>query len=414
MPKFNLYLDDKQVNGRHGIKLYVRGVPKGNKRPIVIRLGESIEAKHWDKKLQRVKPSYIGSPELNRLLERYRNDAESTVRMIIAQAENTNDVALFDEAQAALNNLFTPKKQHDFFAVYDEYLALSSQTWQQNTLKKFKTLRKYLHTFSEKYSYSLTFQSINADFADRFRLFLLNDVGILDNSAYRVFTMIKTFMAWSERRNYHKTQHYKQFKVPTHKIEVIYLNLQELFKLYNYDFSNTPRLERVRDVFCFQCFTGQRFSDVQQFRHDAVVDGFWKLRTIKTRDNLTVALNRFAQEIAEKYRALGRLPVISIQNTNYYLKECCEKAGIDSPVSIVRYQGKRRIERTEPKYNLITTHSARRTFVSVSIALGVPIDSIRKQTGHTSERMVQRYDGTDIEAVALPLSTAWNALKQHT
>lgn len=403
MAKIHFYLNGRNdAQGKRSIMLWVRGVPRGNTVPIVIHTLEAVPLNQWDKKKERVKSTYTGSPELNRLLQKYQDDVEACIRTMIADGNND-----YDTVKTALINLFAPKKKSDFLAVYDEYLAVQELSWQPNTIKKFKTLRQYFVKFQEEIE-PLVFERINAVFLDKFRLFLLNDVQLLNNTAHKIIKMLKLFMRWAEKREYHSNIKYRDFKAPKNdETEVVYLSESELMRIYNHDFSSNAALEKVRDVFCFQTFTGQRFSDIVLFRHNAVQDGFWKLRTTKTKDILSIYLSPSAIAIADKYRDMGTLPVISAQKTNIYLKQICEIVGIDTPTTIVRYRGSKRIERTVPKWNLISTHTARRTFVSLSLAKGMESANIMRITGHKTHAMLDNYVGISDDTVRKAMEKAW-------
>jgi integrase len=126
--------------------------------------------------------------------------------------------------------------------------------------------------------------------------------------------------------------------------------------------------EKVRDVFCFQCYTGQRFSDIANLKREDIKGNTWHLHTYKTRDIIKVPLTPGALDILKKYENQANpLPVISHQKTNDIIKEVCEKAKINSLETKVMYRGKERIEIKKPKHDLISTHTARRTFVTLSL-----------------------------------------------
>ena len=90
------------------------------------------------------------------------------------------------------------------------------------------------------------------------------------------------------------------------------------------------------------------------------------------------------------------LPKVSSQKLNSYIKECCECVGIDDPTTITHYSGNKSITKTLPKYQLITAHTARKTFVTNSILLGMNTQAIKKITGHKKETTFKKYfDITD-------------------
>ncbi len=161
--------------------------------------------------------------------------------------------------------------------------------------------------------------------------------------------------------------------------------------LYNLQIED-ERLKRVRDLFVFQCFTGVRYSDIQNISREDLIGSTWRVRTQKTHQLIEIPLNSYALSILAKYSDYPQpLPVISNQKMNAYLKELCENAKIDEPVKVVKYQGNQRIETTHKKYEIIGTHTARRTFISLSLQKGMKPDVIMAITGHTTYRMMQRY-----------------------
>lgn len=85
------------------------------------------------------------------------------------------------------------------------------------------------------------------------------------------------------------------------------------------------------------------------------------------------------------------MPIISGQKFNVYIKECCKIAGINTPTTISRFSGQKRIDKTVPKYELITSHTARKTFVTNSLILGMKEMVVRNITGHKKESSFKRY-----------------------
>ena len=150
------------------------------------------------------------------------------------------------------------------------------------------------------------------------------------------------------------------------------------------------RLAKVRDVFLFQCFTGQRYSDILSLNKKDVKNGTWHLRQQKTNNIIQIPLNKYAISILAKYSDF-KLPVISNQKMNKYLKELCVLAKINDPVRIIKFKGSKRIEETKKKYEVIGTHTARRTFITLSLRKGMKPEVIMKITGHKSYKMFQKY-----------------------
>ena len=153
-------------------------------------------------------------------------------------------------------------------------------------------------------------------------------------------------------------------------------------------------LEKIRDVFLFQCFTGLRHSDVYNLKKANVKESYIEVTTIKTSENLIIELNQQSKKILEKYKDIEgekALPVISNQKMNDYLKELAELAGINDLVTTTYYKGNVRFEETTPKYALLGTHAGRRTFVCNALALGIPPNIVMKWTGHSDYKSMKPY-----------------------
>jgi integrase len=162
----------------------------------------------------------------------------------------------------------------------------------------------------------------------------------------------------------------------------------------------------VRDLFVLQSHTGLRYGDLQGLGPEHIQEGSIRLVTGKNRKAITVPLLPAARAIWEKYE--GKLPKISNQKQNEYLKELGKLAGIDSPVVVVDYRGIERIERVEPKHELIGTHTAKRSFVTVLRQRGVSIEAIMKATGN-NRRTIEKYIVATQQDAVEEIRGAWRS-----
>lgn len=155
-------------------------------------------------------------------------------------------------------------------------------------------------------------------------------------------------------------------------------------------------LERVRDVLIFCCYTGLRYSDVENLRRSDVKENHIQVTTIKTADSLTIELNKHSRDILKKYADIPfkdnkALPVISNQKMNTYIKELGKLAGIDTLVRITQYRGNECIEHMFPKYGLLCTHTGRKTFICKVLSLGIATNVVMKWTGHSDYTAMKPY-----------------------
>lgn len=155
-------------------------------------------------------------------------------------------------------------------------------------------------------------------------------------------------------------------------------------------------MERVRDVFLFQCCTGLRYSDVFNLRRCDVHEDHIDVTTIKTNDTLRIELNEESKSILDRYKNITfendkALPVISNQKMNDSLHDLCKLAGINEMVRKTYFRGKERIDEIKPKWELVGTHTGRRTFICHALSMGIPPEIVMKWTGHSDYKAMKPY-----------------------
>ncbi|MDE6295593.1 MAG: site-specific integrase, partial [Muribaculaceae bacterium] len=173
---------------------------------------------------------------------------------------------------------------------------------------------------------------------------------------------------------------------------VIYLTWDELMRVYTIELDE--KLAAVRDVFCFMCFTGLRYSDAITLSKASVGDNTIQLTTKKTSRILRIALNNYAKEILDKYQSVrGNIVFPRIANAvmNVHLKTIAKKAGLDSIITLSQYYGSKRVDEEYFKHELISTHCGRRTFVVNALALGISPHVVMKWTGHSDLSAMKPY-----------------------
>lgn len=344
-------------------------------------------------------------------MNRYQTEIENNYEYLQRQKFNLTTAAMKELLNKEFRKQIKKKPdQSKFFIVFDGYVEHLKATKSPLTVKKFETLKKRLIEFSSVLNYPLTFESINLNFYDKFKKYLLNidnptrgRKGLLNDSIGKYIANLKTFMQFSLDRDHHTNTVFqkKQFKVDKKaKHEIITLTEGELSKIRKLDLSKNPRLEKVRDLFCFCVFTGQRWSDVISFSKEDLYDNTWVFESKKTKELMKIPLLGFiapALDILKKYDY--NLPVISSQKFNKFIKEVGELAKIKSTVKIKRYSGNKLIEICKPKYEFMASHMARRSCITLLLQRGVPPTTIMKLTGHTDLKTLMKYENTSEDAL---------------
>ncbi|MEP7220181.1 MAG: site-specific integrase, partial [Bacteroidota bacterium] len=275
---------------------------------------------------------------------------------------------------------------------YQEFIDTSKLRLQASTLKSHSTTRSHLKAFATATGNVLIFEGMTVQFFQSFVGYLVESASLSNDSAWKVIKGFRAFLQYAVDQEYTTAIEFKKFtkkRMPQgEKSDHVYLTNEELAKVMAKDFSADTRLERARDLFVFQAHVGLRFSDLVKLREVNVQNDRIHLITQKNRKAIILPMLPPVRSLWSKYS--GNLPIISNQKQNEYLKEVMKACGITTPVLTVTYRGAQRIEAEQPKYELIGTHTAKRTFVTILLAFGASIDAVMKLTGNT-RRTIDAY-----------------------
>lgn len=304
-----------------------------------------------------------------------------------------------------------------FFDRYEQFIADVGSRLQRGTVLEHKTARSHLRTFAEKKGIEMDYDSLDAAFFKRLVAYLVGEIKVNNTTAWKIVRTIFVFLKYSIEQGHTDNVDYK--KIVRRDVEkgekslAVYLTPQELQSIIDLDLSSDPRLERARDVFMFQAHTGMRYGDVRRIRPEHIHGETIQVVTHKNRKSIRIPFLPYARSIWEKYK--GSLPAISNQKQNEYIKELVGKAGITGSVVKVDYRGNERIEEVLPKSELISTHTAKRTFVTILRQRGVSVEAIMRATGN-SRRTIETYIVTTEDDVHREITSAWHkpAVKGRT
>jgi integrase len=183
----------------------------------------------------------------------------------------------------------------------------------------------------------------------------------------------------------------KRFVTVREKADTIYLTRSELESMISLDLSDKPKLERVRDSFIIGCYTGLRFSDFSTFDPSKIQDNFIEITQTKTGDPVVIPIHHHVDNIIKKYN--GKLPrSISNQKMNDYIKDIASHVPeLKTEVEIKFTKAGERNSETFQKWQLVTTHTARRSFATNEFLEGTPTLTIMAITGHKTEKAFLKY-----------------------
>lgn len=384
--------------------------------------GYRIDVAKWDGDKQRVKNGCTNklkqsASEINAALLGYYTELQE----IFKRFEVAEIMPSPAEVKEAFNNRYgqnekielasadTSNVPSNFYEAFDDFVRVCGRQndWTHSTFEKFAAVKNHLKNFRSELSFDFFDEEGLTEYVQ-----YLREVREMRNSTIgKQLSFLKWFLRWSFKQGMHSNNAYDTFKpkLKDTQKKIIFLTWEELNKLREFKIPPTKQaLERVRDVFLFQCFTGLRYSDVFNLRRSDIKGDHIEVTTVKTSDSLIIELNDHSKAILDKYKDVEfendkALPVITNQKMNDYLKELAELAEINEPVRQTYYKGNERIDEVTPKYALLGTHAGRRTFICNALALGIPPQVVMKWTGHSDYKAMKPYIdiADDIKASAM-------------
>lgn len=395
MEKVKFYLEKRRnkVTGRiisENVPIFLFYSFKGQR--LQYFTGCRIDAFKWDEPNMKPRKGLKDVAEINEELDRLKVRIKEIVNEAKVLGDNLTVSYIRDRLKES--DIKTKKRGRSFNECYNEYIESSKITKAESTMTSIQCNFKIVYEFSKKTGYSIEFDTITQEFYDKFLQYCFTKKEFKNNYVGKIIKDIKAFMNWATERGYNKNMDFKKkaFKKLTEDPEIIFLTYDELMKLYDHDFEGNLSLEQVKDVFCFGCFTGMRFSDIEALERENIHKDFINYRIVKTDQINTIPLNKYSKAILKKYQKLEKpLPVISEQKTNLYLKTVCEKAGLKRKVQKISFQGAKRIKTTGLLHELITFHISKKTFMTNFLAKGGSLLTAMAITGNKDLKTARRY-----------------------
>ena len=409
MAKFNFNLKDPNSKAETPINLIVRW----NNRKLKYATGESIEPKFWDgtkekRNYQRAKETKLFPefPELNTRLDHIESSAKSIFRQFLN--ENAGKIPQISELKEAFDKkirMIPEIEKKDLFGFIRQFISESETRFNQSTGKKLApgTIRIYknslltLQEFGRNSKRRIDYDTIDLDFYHDYVNYLSQVKNLSNNTVGRHVKTLKCFLNEAFERNLTSNISFrsKRFKTITEEASNIYLSEMELNHLYELDLSEKPRLEKVRDLFLVGCWTGLRFSDFTNIQSENISPNYIEIKTKKTDENVIIPIHPTVRSIMRKYsmKYTNSLPPrISNVKMNKYLKELGKMLPeLHVDVKIEFTKGGVKQTEFEKKYDLIMTHTARRSFCTNLFKDGVSPITIMKISGHRTEKAFMTY-----------------------
>lgn len=344
-----------------------------------VSTGISIRPETWNKSKQRIKSSAANAGYINALLDEY----EAQFQACMLELRRRGNPLSLEVVRQTLEKVIQGAYGGAIVPDMERYIAARRHEYADGTVKVYHAIKQLLERYEQSRKVVLTYNTMTAEMLRDMVAYMLEVERYANTQIQKVVKRLKTFLRFAKQQGWGIAPAIDvPVRIPTgDRIDRAYLRLEELERFRTATLANRHAI--ARDMFILQCYTGLRWSDVQRLNR-SMYDGVHNevvLITRKTRRAVRIPLLPTARQILERYE--WNLPQWSNAYQNKLLKEALKLVGIDEPVVEVEYRGSERLERVVPKYEAISTHSAKRTFVSLLLSRGVTLETICKITGNT-------------------------------
>ena len=421
-PHFKLKDDtsDKETS----IRLYVFHGQFPHRR-FVYGLKESILPELWDSETQRPTKNKTLIKEYSKHLPTIDNDLRKItghidkIKMAVTdyfELARIHQTAITpDSLKQHLDSLFniksqpiasglnaTPAKKETLNHYLDRYIKeleagirlIDGKQYVEGSIKNYKTFKSQFDLYQKAHGL-VNFEDVTLDFYNAFVRFL-NRKDYRINTIGKHISRLKAIMRAALNEGLHantefERKEFKIFQVPT---DEIYLDDAEIQKIESVDLSDHPHLDLYRDIFLIGCYTAQRISDYNLISPHNIISLKSGAKAIslhqkKQKEKVIIPIKKKLAAILEKYEY--QPPRVQDQKLNEHIKTICKIAKINTLIEIEEIIGGKKVKTVKPKYEMVSSHTARRTGATNMYIAGLDTISAMKITGHTKESTFLKY-----------------------
>jgi integrase len=312
----------------------------------------------------------------------------------------------------------TRKAKQDVYFQFDEYIKSKQRKVTSATLTVYGNVKSHLLAFEKFCNKKITFQCFDFSFYEDFVDYLTFEhihmrrqtvlTGLKLNTIGKTIKHLRGFIKDRVKRKIIAPIDLTDFKIPEEESDAIYLTHQEIASIYQTDLSVHPQLIEYRDLFVLACLTGLRFSDFSTLKPEDLQRGMLYKKQEKSDHWVIIPLRDEAKLIFTR-QFKDRIPELTNPEFNRHIKTIGKLAGITRLVKFSYKKGNQNVVVTRPKYDWITSHTARRSFCTNEFLAGTPVELIMKISGHKRTKDFYKYIRITPEEAANKIKELWLA-----
>ena len=379
-----MYFTLKEPNKDSKTTIYLRYYVKSERNYFKISSGLSIHPKDWSKENRLPKPKRGGDSYKNRRITDQLIKLNDKLHQAIDKHGNELTIGHLKEH-------FSQKKKELIYLedFWNDFIneKIKMQEVGKQTIQKYKVvLNKFIdYQLLQKKKYKLS--DLNNSFYTSFISYLRKEHKLYDNTLHRYFNFFKTCLLWVQKKGYEINSDYKNFTIKKHETNDIHLIESELKLLEEVDLDGAD--ERARDLFLIGAYTGQRFSDYSMLEKSDLRENMIIKKAKKTKHTSRIPLHPKLITLLNKYD--WKLPKISSQKFNVRIQQICKNLEINDEIKKVSYMGNKKKVEVFPKWKLIGSHTARRTYITLMSERGMADHLIMEIAGIKDIKTLQKY-----------------------
>lgn len=389
----------KEPSGEKVTLIYFRSYFGNENKNFIYSTSEKIKPEEWD--FENRQPNDLNGrttrAETHRSIKKQLDRYIGYFIEIVNRYKNIGEELTIDIVRQRFDEKFKKiKVKEDFFRLYDQFIDEKANDYtgkgiSKSTKTRYEYNKNLLLEFQNYSKIKITLGNFNEKIYNKFLKYCIEIKDHSANTIHRDVGLLKTFLYWTLNKKYSYNNDFINFKKPPKfRTDEIALNYEQVEFIYNHDFTKNRRLEKVRDLFVFGCTTGMRFGNYSTISKSDIEGNFIRVIDLKSKSkNLAIPLNSISKSILEKYDY--NLPSITNQKMNEYIKEVFKELKFTDEIKKTMKYGDELIDVKSEFWTRISSHTARRSFITIMKNKRVPDKVIMSYTGHTSLEVFNAY-----------------------
>lgn len=374
-------VDGKRVSNKKPTLIVMTAYFNG--RRMKMSMGEFIKPADWNTETCRPRKTAPNSAVLTAYLDRMENKVSEIMLRMKADFEIITPDSL---KEAVKKDTHTGGKRETMMQFIERYIEEARGVRKPGSLSVYTSVEKMLKGFHG----NKDFNDINPGWFRKYQAYM-EGAGYSANYISKNVAIIRELLTLAKKQGLHRNEVYlsDEYQKPSEEVQTIALTYYELLHMYGIELPEG--MDRVRIRSMLGAFTCLRFSDSSKITADDIRGGLIYDRNTKTGTNVVVPMHWVVRQIIE-HNPDGLPGGISNQKTNEALKQIGKRAGINGKVVISKTRGGKVVTETFEKWQLITTHTMRRSGATNMLKAGIPKEQIMKVGGWKTERSFDKYN----------------------